>query len=108
MGIVSYAPGLNIAKMAKVGFRHTARKEMQYMIRKPRTEVREERKLSVEISVPKIVKAVMECHLAMLCASYMDRFLPCQHGTTKTLQTHWRQAGTGASTPTDTDCHHQN
>jgi hypothetical protein len=35
---------LNIAKMAKGGFSHAAVEETQYLIKKPRAKVREEKK----------------------------------------------------------------
>jgi hypothetical protein len=42
--------GLNMAKMAKCGFPRTAREETQYLITKPRAEVREEKKRGVEFA----------------------------------------------------------
>ena len=39
---------LNMAKMAKEGFLHTTTEETQYHIKKPRAEVREQKKQRIE------------------------------------------------------------
>jgi hypothetical protein len=62
---------LNMAKMAKGWFLHAAIEEMQYLIKKHHTEVREEKKRGVEFPGHKTVKAAKERHLAMLCRNHM-------------------------------------
>jgi len=90
---------LNMAKMARGGFLHAAIEEMQYLIKKPRAEVREEKKWGVEFPVHEVVMAAIERHPAMLCQNHPDRCLPCQNGTTKNPQTCWTHKPTGAPAP---------
>jgi len=82
---------LNIAKMAKVGFSHAAIEEMQFLIRKPQVEVRQEKKRGVDISGHQYMKAVMERHPAMHQENQTDGCLPCQNGTAQNPQTRWRR-----------------
>ena len=51
---------LNMAKMAKSGFSRAAIEETQQLIKKPRAEVREEKKRGVEFPWHKKVKDAME------------------------------------------------
>ena len=90
---------LNMAKMAKEGFSRAAIKEMKCVIKKPRAEVREEKKCGVEFSGHKKVKALILRHLAMLCHNQTSGCLPCQNGTAKNPQTGWTRKGTGAPPP---------
>jgi len=90
---------LNMAKMAKEGFWRAAIKETNYLIKKPRAEVREEKKRGVEFPGHKKVKAAIQRHPAMLCQNQTAGCLPCQNGTTKNPQTRWRAEGTGAPPP---------
>ena len=78
---------------------HAAMEQRQFLIKKPRTKVREEMKLGVEFPGPKEVKAAMERHRAMLCQNQMAQCLLCQNGTAKNPQTRWRRKGTGAPPP---------
>jgi len=68
----------NMAKMAKGGFSRTAIEEMQYMIKKPRADVREEKKRGVEFPRHNKVKPAMERHPAMLHQNHTAGYLPCQ------------------------------
>jgi hypothetical protein len=91
---------LNMAKMAKEGFSHTAIEETKYLIQKPPAEIREENKRGVEFHGHKMVKAAIQRHPAMLRHNQTSGCLPCQNGTAKNLQTRWRRKGTGAPPPT--------
>jgi len=91
--------GLNMAKMAKEGYLRTAIEETKYRIRKPRAELREEKKRGVEFPGHTKVKAVIQRHPAMLRHNQVSGCLPCQNGTAKNPQTHWRRKGTGAPPP---------
>jgi len=57
---------LNTGKMAKEGFSRTVIEETKYLIKKPRTEVREEKKRGVEFPQPKELKVGKQRHPAML------------------------------------------
>jgi len=57
---------LNMAKMAKEGFSCAAIEETKYLIKKPRTEVREEKKRGDEFPGHKQVKAAIQRHQAMI------------------------------------------
>jgi len=90
---------LNMAKLGKGGFSHTAIEEMQFLIKKPWAEVREEKMRGVEFPVCKMVRAAMERHPAMLRDNQMDGCLPCHNGTAQNPQTRWRRRGMGAPPP---------
>jgi hypothetical protein len=90
---------LNMANMAKEGFSRAAIEETKYLIKKPRAEVREEKKRSVEFPGHKQVKAAIQRHPAMLHHTQTPGCLPCQNGTAKNPQTRWRRKGTGAPPP---------
>jgi hypothetical protein len=87
---------LNMAKMAKGGISRGAIKEMQQLIKKPCTEVREEQKRGVEFPGHQMVKAAIKTHLAMVIKNQTDGCLLCQNGTAKNPQTHSRCKGTAA------------
>ena len=57
---------LNMAKMAKGGISRAAIEETQQLIKKPRAEVREEKKQGVEFPGHNKVKAAIQRHPAML------------------------------------------
>jgi len=90
---------LNMPKMAKEGFVRAQMEETEYLIMKPRPEVREEKERGVESPGHRIVKAVIDRHLAMGRQNHPARFLSCQNGTAKNTQTCWRRKGTGAPPP---------
>ena len=90
---------LNMAKMAKEGFSRAVIEETKYLIKKPRAEVREEKKRGVVFPGHKKVKAAIERHPAMLRQNQTAGCLPCQNGTAKNPQTRWRRKGTGAPPP---------
>ena len=90
---------LNIAKMAKEGFSCAAIEETQQLIKKPHTEVQESKMQGVEFPGYKNVKAAIERHPAMVQENQTDGCLPCQNGTAKNPQTHWRRKGMGAPPP---------
>jgi hypothetical protein len=91
---------LNMAKMAKEGFLRAAIEERKYLLKKPRAEVREEKKRGVEFPGHKQVKAAIQRHPAMLGQNQTSGCLPCQNGTAKNPQTRWTPKGTGAPPPT--------
>jgi len=90
---------LIMAKMAKEGFSRAAIEETKYLIKKPRAEVREEKKRGVEFPGHKKVKAAIQRHAAMLRQNQMTGCLPCQNGTAKNPQTRWTRTGRGAPPP---------
>jgi len=90
---------LNMAQMAKGGFSRSTIEETQFLIKKPLTEVRAEKKRGVECPGQKNVKAAMERHLAMLRENSTDGCLPWQNGTAQNPQTSWRRKGTGVPPP---------
>jgi len=90
---------VNMAKMAKGGFSRTAIEESQFLIKKPRAEVREEKKRGVEFPGHQDVKAATERHQAMLRENPTDGCLPCQHGTAQNPQTRWSRKAMGAPPP---------
>ena len=90
---------LNMAKMAKERFSGAAIEEMKYLIKKPRAEVREEKKRGVELPGHKKVTAAIQRHLAMLRHNEMPGCLHCQNGTAKNPQTRWGRNQTGTPPP---------
>jgi hypothetical protein len=90
---------LNMAKMAKGGFSHAAIEETQQLMKKPRAEVRKEKKQGVEFPGHQNVKAAIERHPAMVYRNQTDGCLPSQNGTAKNPQTRWRRKGTAAPPP---------
>ena len=74
---------LNMANIAKGGFSRAAIEEMQQLIKKPRAEVREEKKRSVEFPGHNNVKAAIERHPAKVRENQTDGCIPCQNGTAK-------------------------
>jgi len=82
--------------MAKGGFSRAAMQEMQQLIKKPRTKVREAKKRSVVFPEHNKVKAAIERHPAMVHENQLDGGLSCQNATAKIPQTRWRRKGTGA------------
>jgi len=91
---------LNMANMAKGRFSRAGVEETQYLIKKPRAQVREEKKRGVESPEHNKVKAERARHPAMLRQNPLPGCIPCQNGTAKNPQTRWRRKGTGASLPT--------
>jgi hypothetical protein len=90
---------LNMAKMAKEGFSRAAIEDTKYLIKKPRTEVRDKKKRGVEFPGHKNVKAAIQRHPAMFRHNQSSGCLPCQNGTAKNLQTRRRRKGTCATPP---------
>jgi len=90
---------LNMAKMAIWFLLSATIKETQYLIKKPRADVREEKKLGVELPGHNKVKATRERHLAMFRQIFIARCLPCQNRTSKNLQSGWRRKPTSAPRP---------
>jgi hypothetical protein len=90
---------LNMVKLAKDGFSRTAMEETKYLIKKPHTEVREEKKRSVEFPGHKQVKPGIQRHPAILRYNQTSGCIPCQTGIANNPQTRWRRKGIGASTP---------
>ena len=90
---------LNMAKMAKGGFSRAAVEETQYVIKKPRAGVREEKKWGVEFPGHNKVMAAIARRPAMRRQNQTPGCPPSQSGSTKNPQTCWRRKGTGAPPP---------
>jgi hypothetical protein len=90
---------LNMAKMATRGSSCTTIAETQYLIKKPRTVVREQKRQGVEFSGHNKMKAAMERHPALLHQNDSAGCLPWQNGTAKHPQTRWGRTGTDVSPP---------
>jgi len=89
----------NMAKLAKGGFSRAAIDKTNYLIKKPRAEVREEKKQGVEFPEHKKMKAAIQRQPAMLRQNQTSGCLPCQNGTAKNPQTRWTCRETGAPLP---------
>jgi len=74
-------------------------KEMQFLIKKRRTEVREGKKWSVEFLGHKKVMAGIGRHLATLHQNHTASRFQGQNGTAMNPQTWWRRNRTGALPP---------
>jgi len=85
--------------MANKGVSRAAIEETKYLIKKPRAEVREEKKRGVEFPGHKKVKAAIQRHLAMLRQNQTSGCLPCHNGTARNPQTRWRRKETGTPPP---------
>jgi len=90
---------LNKAKMAEGRSLHAGIVETQFVIKKPRTKVREVKMPGVQFRWHKQVKASIARHLAMLGQNHTAGCHPCQNGTAKNLQTRCRCNGIGAPPP---------
>jgi len=90
---------LNMANMAKEGFLRAAIEEMQYLIKKSRAGVREEKNRGDEFPGHRKVKAAMERHPTMIHQNHTDGWLPCQSSTGRNPLTCWRRKGKGAHPP---------
>jgi len=89
----------NMPKMAEGGFSRAAILETQQLINTPCTKVREEQTWGVEFPGHKKVNAVLERHPAIVYKNHTAGCLPCQNGTAKNPQTHWRCKGMAAPPP---------
>jgi len=87
---------LNMAKIANGGFSLAAIEEIQYLIKRPCTAVREEKKQEVQSPEQKMINAAIQRHPALLRQKQTNRWLPCQTGTAKNPQSCWRWKQTGA------------
>jgi hypothetical protein len=90
---------MNITKMAQVWYLCTAIEEMQNLINKPCTNVREEEKWGVEFPAYKHVKAAIATHPAMVHNNQTDGCFPCLNVIVINLHTGWRCKGTGVPLP---------
>jgi len=90
---------LNMPKMANWGFLYAAIEDMKYLIKKPRTEVREEKKQGVEFPGHETVKAEIERHPVVLRHNPKDGCLICPHVSAMNPQTHLRCKRSGTPPP---------
>ena len=90
---------LNMAKMAKEGFSRDGLEETQMLIKKPRAELREEKRRGVQFPGHKSVKAVIGLHPAMQYENHLDGCLTCQNGVACNPATRWRRKGTAPPAP---------
>jgi len=88
-----------MANMAKEGFLQAGIEETQQIVKKPRAEVRGEKKRGISFSGHNMVKAVIEKHQAMVHENQTNCCLPCQNGTATNPQTGRRHKGTIAPPP---------
>jgi len=72
---------VNLAQMATGGVSHGAVEETQYLITKPGTKVRDEKKRAVEFPGHIKVKAAIARHLAMCHQNQMDGYPASQNGS---------------------------
>jgi len=87
------------AKMAKEGFSGTAIEEMQYLIKKLCTKVRDDKEQSVNYPGHHKAEAAIQSRMAMLRQHHIAGFLACQNGTAKNWQTCRTRMGTGTPPP---------
>jgi hypothetical protein len=66
----------NLGKMAKGVLSYAAKEETQFLMKKPRAKVREDKKRGVEFPGHKNVVAAMERHPAMICQNHTDSCHP--------------------------------
>jgi hypothetical protein len=92
-----------IAKMAKVQYSCGIIEEMRYLMKKPRLEVREEKKCSVEFHGDDKSTTMRESHTAMLYQNHTARCLYSENGTTKYPRTSCSDIGTGIPHQTNAD-----
>jgi len=78
---------LNKAKMPQDGFLCAAIEETKFLIKQPRTEVREEKQQGVEFPGHNMVKAATQRLPAMLRHKQISGCLPSQNGAAKNPQT---------------------
>jgi hypothetical protein len=90
---------LNMAKMAKWGCLRTVIEKIQYLIKEPCAEVRENKIQGVEFPQHQKVKTVIKQHPAMLCQTHMAGCLSWQNGNAKYPLTTWRCKATAAPLP---------
>ena len=90
---------LNMAKMATEGFSHAAIEETKYLIKKPDTKAREEKKRGVEYPWYNKVKAAIQRHPAIFRHNQRTGCLPCQNVTAMNSETRWRRKATGSPQP---------
>jgi len=90
---------LNMAKMSKESYLPASLEQTKYLIKKQRAKVQQEKKQGIEFPGHNKVKAAIQRHTAMLRYNQTSSCLPCQNGTAKNPQTHWRRKGKGAPPP---------
>jgi hypothetical protein len=78
---------LNMGEMSTEGFSSAAIEKTKYHMKKPRTEIRQEKIHGVEFPRHTQVEATIDRHPAMLRPNRMSGWLPCQNGTGKDLHT---------------------
>jgi hypothetical protein len=86
---------LNMVHMAKHGISRSGIEETTHLIKKPRAEIREEKRCGVECPGHRSVKAVIGKHPAMMYENQSDGCLPCQNDGIGNPSTCWKHKGTG-------------
>jgi hypothetical protein len=89
----------NIMKIATGGLLRTPMQKKQYVIKKPRSKVRDEKKQAVQYPGYEKVKTAIDNHLAIFPQNHMAGFLPCQNGTVQNTQKGWRHNGSDSRPP---------
>jgi len=85
--------------MPQGGFSHATIEETQYLIKKPRAEVRKEKKRGVEFPGHKKVNSAMESYPAVIRQNQWDGCLPRQDGIARNPHTRCKHKGMGAPPP---------
>ena len=88
-----------MANKAQGEFSHAGIEKMQHFIKKPHGEVKEEKKWELVFRGHRMLKAVQDCHPAMVSEYQADSCLSCPYGTAQNPHTRWRDEGLGAPTP---------
>ena len=81
------------------GFSRAAIGETQFLIKRARAEVWDEKNRAVEFPGHQDLKAAMERHPAMLRENQTDGCLSYPNGTAQNRQACWRRKGTDAPAP---------
>jgi hypothetical protein len=90
---------LIMAKMAKGEFSRAAIDKTHHQIQIPRAEVGKQKKQGGQFPGHPKGKAAIERDPTMVYINQTDGCLPCQNGTVKSPQTHWRRKGTCTPQP---------
>lgn len=88
----------NVVNMAKHGISRAAIEETKNLIKKPRAEIREEKRRGVELPGHKSVKAVIEKHPSMIYENHLIGCLRCQNNIARNPATRWKRKGTKSAT----------
>jgi hypothetical protein len=86
---------LNVVEMAKNGISRSAMEDTRNLIKKPRAELREEKRRGVEFHGHQNVKAVIEKHPAMVYQNHTAGCAQCQNGVARNPACRWKRKARG-------------